>query len=136
MSRISTAPKSAPRIRAEVANPSGGNLITLPLARLQRMLTGGLYLDPVDPSGRAYCTTEAAIVEVAAAQLRAIRFALMFAEHPDDCEHEDGRGWCSGDRFTRTDAATAIGGVMAMLQEAHAIGGEIERVLAESGGDQ
>ena len=100
--------------------------------RLERMLTGGLYIERHDAHGRPYCTIAGAINEVAAAQLRAIRFALLLADEPDDAHAEDDRGWCVGDRFTRTDAATAIGGVMAMLQDSHNIAFEIEAALERS----
>lgn len=93
-------------------------------ARLQVALTGGLVID------HPHCTIEGAISHVAAVQLRAIRFALL-CDDPNDQRLADGRGWCSDDRFTSQDAAAAIGGVMALLQEAHDLASEIREALDE-----
>lgn len=96
--------------------------------KLQRALTGGLHIDN-SPEGSG-CSIEAAMAYVAAAQLRALRCALMMGD-PDDSDLEEGRGWCTTGTFTRMDTVTAIGATMALLQESHHLADEIRHALKE-----
>lgn len=93
--------------------------------RLMTALTGGLSVDARHDTG---CSIEAAMAHIAAAQLRAIRFAMVMGE-PNDMHHEEDRGWCTTGTFTRMDAVTAIGGVMALLQDSHYLADDIRRAL-------
>lgn len=96
--------------------------------RLRTALTAGLH---VEGGRETYgCSIEAVMAHVAASQLRAIRCAMLMGD-PDDGIQEDGRGWCATGRFTRLDAVAAIGGVMALLQESHAIATDIRTALGE-----
>jgi hypothetical protein len=100
---------------------------------LHRMLSGGLW---VDDKERGLQVQDAAI-RVAAAQLRAIRFAL--AAEPQQTEmpdNPDGRmNWCFGDSFGRDDAIIALGGVVAMLDGIHHAAGDITRALEGDDGE-
>ena len=82
------------------------------VAMLQQLLSGGLYTNGDDG-----IRIKDAAVRVAAAQARAIRFALMCDNESEMPPYEDGRqGWCAGDdRFDRNDAFIALGGVVALL---------------------
>jgi hypothetical protein len=97
---------------------------------LHRMLSGGLWVDDASPG----LQVQDAAVRVAAAQLRAIRFAL--AAEPQQTEmpdNPDGRqSWCFGDSFGRDDAIIALGGVMAMLDGIHHAAGDITRALEDA----
>ena len=93
---------------------------------LRTALTGGLHCS--DDGG---CSMEAVIANIAAAQLRAVRMAMLMGE-PDDGLMEDGRGWCITDKFTKLDAVAAIGGVMALLQDSHYIASEVRAALNEA----
>lgn len=98
--------------------------------RLKTALTGGLHVAPEDDGGNSYgCSIEAAMAHIAAAQLRAIRFAMVMGD-PDDGHQEEGRGWCVTGTFTRMDAVAAIGGVMALLQDSHMIANTIRHALS------
>lgn len=94
---------------------------------LRDALAGGLHVDDKLP-------LQYAVAHVAAAQLRAIRFALGAAAegHPAaPSETEDGRGWTSGDSFTAGDAVAALGGVMTILQGSADITRAIDEALAD-----
>lgn len=93
--------------------------------RLQRALTGGLHVG--DESG---CPMEAVIANICAAQLRAIRCAMVLGD-PDDGVQEEGRGWVTTGTFTRLDAVAAIGGVMALLQDSHSIAEDVRHALKQ-----
>lgn len=83
---------------------------------IQRLMAGGLHTGDEDD-----IRTKDAAIRVAAAQARAIRFALMVNNNSEMPPYEDGRqGWCAGDeRFDRNDAFIALGGVVALLDAVH-----------------
>ncbi|HKY37205.1 MAG TPA: hypothetical protein VJN18_14780 [Polyangiaceae bacterium] len=103
---------------------------------LQTMLTGGLSIEHTDPAGHLYCTIEGAIAHIAAAQLRAVRFAMLNGDCPGDDMQEEGRGWCTTDKFTRLDAVTCLGATMALLQDSHYIAERIRTVLSQPEGGE
>ena len=103
--------------------------------RLKVALTGGLYIDEFDYYGREYCTIPSAMMHIASAQLRAIRIALAHADNGID-ESGGERSWCGSDQFNKSDAIAAIGGVMALLQEAHHITQDIREALDRSEPDE
>jgi hypothetical protein len=96
---------------------------------LHTLLSGGLHVDDKSEGLTVYD----AAIRVAAAQLRAIRFALATNNDTGQPEPVDGRqGWDFGDSFGKADAIIALGGVMAMLDNAYHVSHEVMRVLEES----
>lgn len=82
---------------------------------VRRLLSGGLWTDNNEDGIRV----KDAAVRVAAAQLRAIRFALAADDSAEAPNSEDGRqGWTFGDQFDRADAILALGGVQTLLDNA------------------
>ena len=95
---------------------------------LYRLLAGGLH---TDDNSEGLGLQEAAL-KVAAAQLRAIRFALATDKHTEQPETEDGRmGWDFGDTFDKADAIIALGGVMAVLDNIYFAAKDVTRALEQ-----
>lgn len=93
---------------------------------LHKLLSGGLHTDD-DSDGLGL---QDAALRVAAAQLRAIRFALATNRDTEQPENEDGRqGWDFGDTFEKADAIIALGGVMSMLDNIQHVSRDVLKAL-------
>lgn len=99
---------------------------------LHRLLAGGLHVATPGEPGTEGLHLQDAALRVAAAQLRAIRFALATDRDTEQPEPVDGRqGWDFGDSFGKADAIIALGGVMAVLDNIHHVARDVERALEQ-----
>lgn len=96
--------------------------------KLYALLSGGLHTDDKSEG----LGLQDAALRVAAAQLRAIRFALATDSNTDQPDGVDGRqGWGFGDSFGKADAIIALGGVMSVLDNIWSVSGDVVRALAK-----
>lgn len=84
-------------------------------ASLAKLFAAGLSITD-EPDETPY---EHAVLYVAAAQIKAINIAIGAEDLPVEFSGEEGvQGWCTDDKFTKTDAVAALGGVRALLRVA------------------